>query len=575
MIDPVNSSLYPYDIQSYSESSSKTQDKQIDSLPDVSQFPKKDTVRISAEALNMYTRSTEEESVPTNSWEMISGLKSGATILENGHKQSVKINGSSMELLEYDGDTLVRSVKGELTATGAVLDTTIFDSTGEKVQTINTVFDKIEDIKAVEGWTSARVNRDIKWFKDGDVSRTMTDSMQLRSKYTGGENDSSFPNLMDSTKAQSIDLSKLGDNITKDSHETKYYASIQEYSNNQLSKNIITKRGDNFINKSNRGFSKTDGLDAGATQEIAHSKSLSIEMQNYDSNGDLILSANFIDSNSDGPGAEDGIEKQQMSLSMYKEGELVKESHGSMTIKESKEKKLTKTGDLLQVLDLTKEEYVTRKPSTAAELLATPLMETSSKANFYTAATQKDINGHALDSAKDISKSGEDNRVHDISWGSETYKDGDLVTKQEHKESAVKNPQLAGLSFRTGGALTEKDNHQLIHRNSHTLETYDKGTLKDQISVESREKIDETENGPDKISTLTTTTEGIGFNTKRTRNIADGELADNDPLAHSASSEMGQDTSLILGDSRKLFSSLDVENSGPKNDKYKVSFVPA
>ena len=158
---------------------------------------------------------------------------------------------------------------------------------GEKVQTINTVFDRIEDIKAVEGWTSARVNRDIKWFKDGDVSRTMTDSMQLRSKYTGGGNDSSFPNLMDSTKAQSIDLSKLGDNITKDSHETKYYASIQEYSNNQLSKNIIIKRGDNFINKSNRGFSKTDGLDAGATQEIAHSKSLSIEMQNYDSNGGL------------------------------------------------------------------------------------------------------------------------------------------------------------------------------------------------------------------------------------------------------------------------------------------------
>ena len=37
-----------------------------------------------------------------------------------------------MELLEYDGDTLVRSVKGELTATGAVLDTTIFDSTGGK-----------------------------------------------------------------------------------------------------------------------------------------------------------------------------------------------------------------------------------------------------------------------------------------------------------------------------------------------------------------------------------------------------------------------------------------------------------
>ncbi len=571
MIDPVNSSLYPYDIQSYSESSSKKQDEQIDSLTDISQSPPKDTVRISAEALNMYNKSTEEEAVLANSWEMVSGLKSGTTILENGHKQSVKINGSSMELLEYDGDTLVRSVKGELTATGAVLEATIFNSSGEKVQTINTIFDKIED----KGWTSARINRDIQWFKDGDVSRTMTDSMQLRSQYTGGENVSSFPNLMDSTKAQSIDLSKLGDNITKDSHETKYYASIQKYSNNQISKNIIIKRNDDFLNMSNRGFNNTDELDAGATQEIAHSKSLSIEMQSYDSNGDLVLSANFLDSNSDGPGAEDGIEKQQMSLSMYKEGELVKESHSSMTIKESKKKKLTKTGDLLQVLDLTKEEYVTRKPSTAAELLATPLMETSSKANFYTAATQKDINGHALDSAKDISKSGEDNRVHDISWGSTTYKDGDMVTKQEHKESAVKNPQLAGLSFRTGGALTENDNHHLIHRNSHTLETYDKGILKNQISVESREKIDKDENGPDGISTLTTTTEGIGFNTKRTRNIAEGELAENDPLAHSASSKMGQDTSLILEDSRKLFSSLDAENSGPKNEKYKVSFAPA
>ncbi|WP_291326290.1 hypothetical protein [Desulfovibrio sp. UCD-KL4C] len=575
MIDPVNSSLYPYEIQPYSESSPETQDEQVNLLPDESLSTPKDTdtIRISAKALNMYNKSTEEESVSANSWEMVSGLKSGTTILENGHKQSVKINGSSMELLEYDGDTLVRSVTGELTATGAVLETTIFDSAGEKVQTINTVFDKIEDTNA--GWTSARVDRDIQWFKDGDVSRTMTDSMQLRSKYTGGENDSSFPSLMDSTQAQSIDLSKLGENITNDSHETKYYASIQEYSNNQISKKIIIKKNDDFLNKSNRGFSKTDELDAGATQEIAHSKSLSIEMQNYDSNGDLILSANFLDSRSDGPGSEDGIEKQQMSLSMYKKGELVKESHSSTTLKESKDKKLAKTGDLLQTLDLTKEEYVTRKPSTAAELLAIPLMETSSKANFYTAATQKDISGHALDSAKDISKSGEDNRVHDISWGSETYKDGDLVTKQEHKESAVKNPQFAGLSFRTGGALTENDNHQLIHRSSHALETYDKGMLKDQISVESREKIDKVENGPDKVYTLTTITEGIGFNTKRTKNIADGELADNDPLAHAASSEMGQDTSLILEDNRKLFSSLDAENSGPKNNKYKVSFISA
>ena len=57
---------------------------------------------------------------------------------------------------------------------------------------------------------------------------------------------------------------------------------------------------------------------------------------------DLILSANFIDSNSDGPGAEDGIEKQQMSLSMYKEGELVKESHGSMTIKRIQGEKINK-----------------------------------------------------------------------------------------------------------------------------------------------------------------------------------------------------------------------------------------
>ncbi|WP_291326288.1 hypothetical protein [Desulfovibrio sp. UCD-KL4C] len=570
MTDSISS--ISYGTQPYSASYSNKNNDQIESQPYLSQPSKADTARISAEALDMYKNSTKQESVSANSWQMLSGLKSGYTILANGHKQSVVIDGSTLELLEYDGDILVRSVTGEITESGATLDTTIFDGHGKKAQTINTVFETVEYPDYLNAGTSAKMSRDIQWFKDGDVTRTMTDSMQLDSSYNQMTMGST---IMDNTQAQSDDINKLIDNVTSDSQKIKYYASIQEYSNNQISKKIMVKKDDSFLNMTNRGNNYKYGLEARTTQDISHSKSLSIQMQNYDSNGDLTLKANFLNTISDGPKSDDGVNKQQISLSMYDKGELVEKSNSSMTLKESEGEKLAKSADLLQTLDLSEGEYITREPKSASELLAKPLMESSSKANFYTAAVQKDINGHALDSAEYISKYGENKQAHDISWESEIYENGEIISKQKHKESAVKNPKSDGLSFQITEALTENDNHQLINKNSHTLETYDNGTLKNRTKIESLEKIDEVENGPDKISTSTTTTDGTGGNIKRTQNIAEGDLAENDPLAHAASSAMGKEAHLVLEDSRKLFSSLDAENSGPKNNKYKVSFVPA
>ena len=569
MIDPVNSSLYPYDIQSYSESSSKTQDKQIDSLPDVSQPPKKDTVRISAEALNMYNKSTEDEAAESNSknsWKSFYGLETGTKMLKGNIRQVVTVNDESMEILEYRGDKLIRSVKGELTEDGAIIDTEIYDEKGEISQTINTVFQNIKDDKANQGWTAAKVTRNIQWFKDGNVTRTMNDCMKLRSHVEGIAGNNFAQTVMDKAQAESGDLSKLK-NETNDKHETEYFASIQEYENKHLIRNIKIEKSDKFLNHTNRGRA-TKELAHLQTKEISQERAFSIEMQTFNSKGNIISNTEYDSFNKDDIRDEGGYLTQDLRVSMYNdEGELIKKSHSSVMLKESKGKKIPDSINLLSSFGMTKEQYSTPTPKTPMEILTTPSVKETSNANNYTKVIQKEINEHNHTITDDISKYGENNREHKISWENEIYKDGNLMTKQEHTESATKNPRMKGLSFHTVGSLTENDNHQVTHKNSHLLESYDKGQLKHHTSVESHESITVKDKAPDEIFTITNTKEGTGFNPKKDKSIVKGELEQHDKIAHAASTAADKEIDMVLKDSAELFRSIDFEHHEAKSNK--------
>ncbi|WP_291326286.1 hypothetical protein [Desulfovibrio sp. UCD-KL4C] len=567
MTDSINSISYGTD--PYSAIFSKKQDEQTDSLNDISQFSKKDTIVISAEALNMYNKTTEEEAIDSNSkksWKSFYGLETGTKTLKGNIRQVVTVNDESMEILEYHGDKLIRSVKGELTEDGAIIDTEIYDEKGEISQTINTVFQRIEDDKANQGWTAAKVTRNIQWFKDGDVTRTMSDCMKLRSQSGNVAGNIFAQTVMDKAQAESGDLSKLN-NETNDKHETEYFASIQEYENKHLIRNIKIEKSDKFVNHTNRGVA-TKELAHLQTKEISQEREFSIEMQTYNSKGNIISNTEYDSVNKDDLRDEGGYLTQDLRVSMYNdEGELIKKSHSSVMLKESKSKKIPDSINLLNSFGMTKEQYSTPTPKTPMEILTTPSVKKTSNANNYTSVIQKEINEHNHTITDDISKYGENNREHKVSWKNEIYKDGNLMTKQEHTESATKNSRLRGLSFHTAGSLTENDNHQVTHKNSHLLESYDKGQLKHHTSVESHESITVKDKAPDEIFTITNTKEGTGFNPKKNKSIVEGELEQHDKIAHAASTAAGKEIDMALEDSAELFRSIDLEHQDAKSNK--------
>ncbi|MBI9111931.1 hypothetical protein [Maridesulfovibrio ferrireducens] len=536
-----------------------------------------DKVTISSEAIEKYNTSSKTESTPADSWKMLSGLDSGTTLLKNGNKQVVTIDGTKLEILEYDGDKLIRSVKGDITAEGAVLETEIYDDNGKLTQTINT------SLKTMDGGkkgTSAKISRDIKWFENGEMTRQMSDHMRLHSEYIDpaekGSTEKPLSRMItDLTKAQSSDLNKITERATKDTHTTKYFASIQEFANGNISRSVVINNNADFVNITNRSSKRVNGREKWTTGELSHSNGLSVTMQNYDSNGDLLRESSFNASNVNDKDTTDGKIEQKMSVSWYNKGDLVKKSSGSLSMEETPHKGLPSSATLLKTLGLEEKEYATPKTKTAIELLAVPLMESSSKAEFYNNSIADQINSGSFNSSENISKYGEDDRPYSISWENEIYKNGELAARQEDKESAIENFGQKDIAFRTGGALSEDYSGPIMHRTSHVDESYENGSLKKQASIESYEYIQEVKKGSDKLLTRTNATQGTGYDKQHVSELYEGGVTEHDVQANAASKAMSGEVGLTLEDSRSILRSLSDKNSGPKNHEYKVKFDPA
>ncbi|SMF03920.1 hypothetical protein [Desulfovibrio gilichinskyi] len=557
MTDSINS--ISYGTQPYSAEYSKKQDEQIESLPDQNQSKKKDTIRISAEALNMYNKSTEEEAVPANSWEKLFDLKSGSTTLANGNKQIVKIEGSKLEIYEYHDDKLVKSVHGELSADSAVLETEIYDKAGKLNQSIKT---NLQMLKNDGSKSAARVEREITWYQNGQVSRRMNDRMSLESAYKDkaeGQIDNKLSNMFANfTDAQSTDINDLIARSTTDKHSTKYIASVQEFLNGHISKNINIDNSADFINQTNRPSRIEGDSKSGKTNEIKNSNNLKITIQNYDSKGEILRESYFDSKHVDDPRPKGGKLKQTMSVSWYNQGKLVKKSSGSMTMKEAESKKLPPSATLLETLNMDEKDYATGRAKTATELLGKPLMESSSNAGFYSDIIEEKINKGSFDSVENIAKYGEDVRPYEVSWENEIYKDGKLAARQVDTESAKENNIRKKYISNRESSLVEDYSAPTLHKTSHLDESYDKNeVLKKQASIESRESIKEVKNGDDILYTQIEATQDLGNGKQYINQRREGKLEEFDSQANTASKGMSKEIGLTLDDSRTLLNSLD------------------
>ena len=516
-----------------------------------------DKVTISSEAL---LKQSEEASNAQQSrtspitWESYFGFAPGVHTLTNGNKQVVTIEDNSLEVLEYDtSGKLVKQVKGALSDDTAVLDTEIYDENGRVGQTIHT---EVTGLKDTENATShARMARTIQWFDQGELTRRMHDAMDLTSSYKKlKESDSrgmramAAQNASGSISVRSImeagmmeqpeSLDEMIGSVTVDTNKTHYFASIQDFRNGRMTQDMTIRQRNSSENLTNRSDRKFGGQEPETTRELSHEASLRVTVNSYDAEGNLVREATFEDDQTDGPKVADGGLRQTMRVSWYDKGELVKRSHGELSMKEVEGGSLEKRPNILETLGIEdQEDYASKRPRSAPGLLAVVTEEAATEADHFGQALRHDtssIVGGAYTTAADIARSGAGNNPYSVSWTNEIFRDGELAARQRDEESAIQSPVPTGLDFRTAGGLTEDENPAVLRRTEHEDQGFENGRLKREAAVSSKEFIKEHEDGPDEVRTFTEASQGNGHSSEHLNRTLLSALEGIDAEAHAA-----------------------------------------
>ena len=523
------------------------------SISEQAQIKYQDYLKAQAEE----AQKNKSQSAP--SWQSLFGLQNGSRTLDNGNRQVVTIDGSNLLVQEFDGDKLIMSMEGEISAAGVLLDTEIYNDRGEVVQTLRTQMDFLEN----EGDTSlAHVSRNVQWFEDGELTRSMRDSMDLRSTYLGqgGGSDTMAANLdggtvnvdglMEIDGVAAADLEELAGQVTVDQHDIKYFLTVQDYDNGRLVQDMTVSQHGAYKNKTNRSDDRVDGMDPHTTREISHDTALTVDVRSYDANGDLLRSVSFSDSSFDGTGDQDGMTRQSLDVSWYNRGELVKRSHGSLTVEEAEGVRggVSRRQSLLESLRLKEEDYATSQAQSAQALLGQNLVDMGSDAEQFATPLRRQASRGSYDSAEHIAKYGAGNHPYSISWTNEVYRDGELALRQVDKESARMNHQDKGLSFRKAGALTEDDTPATLRSSFHSEESFENGRTTNKAEIKSREFLETDAHGPDRIGTFTQASQGTGMDKKDVQRTTMSRLGGLDGQAHAAAEAMAVEVDLTIDD---------------------------
>ncbi|QGY38618.1 hypothetical protein GM415_00140 [Pseudodesulfovibrio cashew] len=497
-------------------------------------------------------RAGQEEDGGT-AWKLSSGMKSGEYTLKNGNTQVVSIEDGKLSIEEFKDGRLVKSVKGSISDSGAVLDTEFYDKSGEVVQSVHT---EILELRGRGGWSSASMRRDVQWFKDGRLTGDMRDEMLLDSWNSNGGADNVDREerinalLNRGVKAVSSDVGSLASQVTLEKHIATYHADIREYGDNQkVRRDIVLDHEGRYKQLSNRG-QKVGDMEELTTRELEHDTKLSIEIRDYDEDGELVRSAALGDRQKDkADTSDDGKQDQSVEVSWYNEGELVRRGYGSMTLRETAHSGLASRPGLLETLGLSEAQYVSEEPQPAADLLNANLMESSAEPEFFMAGLRRHISAGDYSDAEGIADNGSPDKPYDISWTDELYSEGDLVMRKKDTQSARKADYLhheRALEFHTARGLTENDSPVVLRKTGHEVERYENGRVRSRQSAESRESMKMRLDEPDRLTTHSVFSNEEDGQSSTTVITADGGLAGADVDPDAAARGLANEAELTL-----------------------------
>ena len=527
-----------------------------------------DTVSISLDARSLRADMANNEEIrrsneaaeaanPKSTWRMSSGLQEGSFTLENGNKQSVAIDGNKLEILEYDSSgRLVKSVRGALSDDGASLDTEFYDKNGKVVQAIHT---DILEMQGKDGWTTAQMNRSVQNYEDGRLTGEMTDSMLLNSwNSQGAEGENSaekqFSLLLENGTEQVFQgVEDFTLDVTLEKHIANYYAEVREYgTNNRLSRDMTVEYEGRHKQLSNRSSVDNGGLDARSTEELEHDTGMTMTVRDYDADGELVRDATFNDHQKDKATKEtDGRQEQNLSVSWYNQGELVRRSYGSMGLSETESAKLSGRPSILDSLGLDTEQYLGDEPKSAVELLQANVLTSSSEPDYFMDGMMKNAAGGDYSTAKGIARYGSPDRPYNIDWTDELYSDGDLVMRQRDTESARESSFYQReriIQFGKTRGLTENEVPVVLRQSSHEREDYENGKLVNRQATKARESIEVSYDAPDRVVTNATLVQGLEGKEKTTAIKVVGGLDMVDPDPNGAARGFSSELKLTLDD---------------------------
>lgn len=525
-----------------------------------------DIVDISTEAI---IKQDEESKKPQESdfrWKMMGGLEEGEFKLKNGNRQVVSIDGSKLTIEEFDGNKLVRRVNGVLGNDGAVMESEIYDENGKISQKMLTEFAGLSSGEK----SSAVVKRSVEWFKNGERIRTMQDSMKLDSRYVTPQKAISESLLSYGTEGLSGDIKPLMRPPTTDYHSTYYSAQITEFESGVRTREAHIEHKGTFVNRTNRSNTKTNDLDERASAELMQNSLLEMDIINYDSKGDILMQASWEDNYYNSKGNPNGTLEQKLNISWYNQGKIVKRENSYMKVEETEQSALPKRPQLLEILNLSTNEYSSDSPKSASQLMADPLMESSGKAGFYSEGTKKHVAKGHYKTSEIVEKNKVADRPYEMRHTNEVYKEGELVARQKDTESARKNPLPKGLEFWTGTGLTESESPSTIKSASHVDESYENGRLKNKATIDIYEHITPVDRGPDTISSSVVASQTRGIESTGISNEFKGGIENADTDLHAASKSIADQEDMIAKDMFTLLNSLDRDNPSPAQEEYRV-----
>jgi len=490
---------------------------------------------------------------PGSRWWMTSGMQEGTFTLENGNKQVVSIDGDKLEIMEYDGDRLVKSVKGTLYDGGVSLDTEYYDKSGKVSQAIHT---DIEEMEGQSGWTTARMRRSVQWFDGGTLKGEMQDSMLLNSwsnvdNADGEDTAKQLRRLLgDATDKVAETVDEFRSDLTLEKHIADYYAEYSEYGDNgRLSQEMSVEYEGRHTQLSNRGYRKNGDMDARSTTEVEHDTGLEITLRSYDADGELVRDASFSDRQKDNNfKSADGRQEQSLAVSWYNGGELVKRSHGSMTLEETAYAALPDRPSLLETLDLSAEDYLGDEPQSATELLARGVFKSSSEPDFFMEGVMRHAAGNDYGTAEAIGDYGAD-RPYSVDWTDELYREGELVQRRSDGEAARETTfaqRERAILFQTGRGLTENEVPVVLRETTHEHEAYRDGEVVERQETRARESIERSDDRADTIVTDASMVQGVEGREKTTAFQIDGTVDTVDRMPHGAAEGFGREARLTL-----------------------------